>query len=471
MSTAPETQVPSASLRALLALAIPMVLTRSTQAVDTFADTYMVKDLGEDAIAATATGGLNSFAAAILFFGTVFIVQSFVAQRVGRGERDKTRRYAFYGLALAGAAQLLALAFIPFTGRLLGLAGYEADVHSQMTSYLDIRLLSIGAAVGCEAIGNFYGGLGNTWMQLVASVIQMVINVAWNYVFIEGRFGAPALGVDGAAWSSVVSTWAGFAFLAIALWRGWGNAPKRGTSVDMSWRELRRVVRFGLPNGFNWFLEFAAFQLFINAFVSDLGTSGVAAFNVVIAINSVSFMPAFGIATAGAILAGQTIGAGFKDAVWPQVKLTLACTAIWMGVIGALYLVAPSALIGLFAPDGESAKALIETGTIMLIMSALWQLFDSMGMTLSETLRAAGDTTWTAGARIILAWAVFMPASYLAITVAGGGAIAAMACLAGYIALLAIALALRFKSGKWKQIELIEPDLLPEPSAPVATAA
>src|SRR5688500_20145104 len=104
MSTAPETQVPKASLRLLLALAVPMVLTRSTQAVDTFADTYMVKDLGEDAIAATATGGLNSFAAAILFFGTVFIVQSFVAQRVGRGERDQTRRYAFYGLEIGRAS-------------------------------------------------------------------------------------------------------------------------------------------------------------------------------------------------------------------------------------------------------------------------------------------------------------------------------------------------------------------------------
>ena len=123
---------PQASLRALLALAIPMVMTRSTQAVDTFADTYMVKDLGEDAIAATATGGLNAFAPMILFMGTVFIVQSFVAQRVGRGERHLTRRYAFYGLALSGIAALIALAAIPAVGPLLGLAGFSDDVRGQM---------------------------------------------------------------------------------------------------------------------------------------------------------------------------------------------------------------------------------------------------------------------------------------------------------------------------------------------------
>jgi MATE family multidrug resistance protein len=459
-SETPPVAAHQASLRALLALAIPMVLTRSTQAVDTFADTYMVKDLGEDAIAATATGGINAYAPIILFMGTVFIVQSFVAQRVGRGERDQTRRYAWYGLAIAAISGLIAAAAIPLIDPLLGLADYDPDVHAQMSSYLAIRMLSVAAVVGTEAFGNFYGGLGNTWMALIASLIQMVINVAWNYVFIEGRFGAPALGVDGAAWSSVVSTWAGLGVLAFAFWRGWGGAPRKAGPLGMSLKELARVVRFGLPNGLNWFFEFAAFQLFINIALSDLGTSAVAGFNVVIAINSVSFMPAFGIASAGAILAGQVIGAGAKDAVWPLMKLTMKCTAVWMGVVGLLYLVAPRSLIALFAPAGTAADALIAAGTTMLIMSAFWQLFDACAMTLSETLRAAGDTTWTAGARIILAWVVFAPATVIAIRVFDGGVVAAMACLAGYIALLAGALAWRFKSGRWKQIELIEPKLV-----------
>jgi MATE family multidrug resistance protein len=362
-----------ASLRALLALALPMVLTRSTQAVDGFADTYMVKDLGESAIAATATGSLNAFALIILPMGTVFIVQSFVAQRVGRGQRDQARRYAWYGLGIALLAGLLAAAFIPLIDPILGLAEYEPDVHLQMVSYLTIRMLSVAAVVGCEALGNFWGGLGNTWMQLVASMIQMVINVGFNYVFIEGRFGAPALGVDGAAWSSVVSTWAGLGFLAFAFWRGWGGAPRKHGPNELSFRELRRVVRFGLPNGMNWFLEFSAFQLFINGAFASLGTTTITAFNVVLAINSVSFLPAFGVASAGAILAGQSIGAGRRDLVWPHVRSTLAVTMAWMCVIGLLYLVAPGALIASFAPEGQPAGALVAAGTTMLIISAMWQ--------------------------------------------------------------------------------------------------
>jgi MATE family multidrug resistance protein len=186
----------------------------------------------------------------------------------------------------------------------------------------------------------------------------------------------------------------------------------------------------------------------------------VAALNVVIAINSIAFMPAFGLASAGAILAGQAIGADNRDAVWPNVKLTLACTITWMVAIAAAYLLVPEHVLGWFAPGGPESDQLVSLGSSMLAISALWQVFDATGMTMSETLRAAGDTAWTAGARVVLAWAVFAPGSYLVVRVAHGGALGAMLCLVGYLALLATALSWRFRSGAWRRIELIEPRLL-----------
>jgi MATE family multidrug resistance protein len=266
------------------------------------------------------------------------------------------------------------------------------------------------------------------------------------------------MGVDGAALSTTIGSWAGFAFLAVAFWRRRGGAP-RGGRLALSGRELGRVVRFGLPNGINWFFEFAAFQMFVNVVVADLGDTSVAALNVVIAINSVSFMPAFGLASAGAILAGQAIGAGDKAGVWPQVKLTLACTAAWMGVIGVFYLVLPQHLIELFDSEGK-APQLVTVGVTMLALSAAWQLFDAVSITLSETLRAAGDTTWTAVVRLVLAWGIFFPAAYVIVTSYGGGAVGAMLCLVAYVAILAGLFAYRFRSGAWKNIELIEPKLV-----------
>ncbi len=445
----------------LLLLALPMVLARASQSVITFADVVQVKDLGENAIAATSTGGLNTMTFVFLPMGLAFIIQSFVAQLVGRKQLADTRRFAWYGLGFALIAGIVGLIAIPFIGPLLGLASYKPELHQLMTSYMQIRLLSVAAAVGIEALGNWYGGLGNTWMQMIAGVITMVSAIVINAILIPGRFGAPAMGVDGAAVASAIATWLGFLFLAVAFWRGWGGAPKvaAGASLGLSKRELWRVARFGLPNGLNWFLEFAAFDAFINIVVAHLGAVTVAALNIVIAVNSIAFMPAFGLASAGAILSGQAIGEGHKDRVWANVKLTLACTIAWEGAMALLYVAAPTHVLSWFAPGGEGGIAVIAVGASMLAMSAIWQVFDAVGMTLNETLRAAGDTTWTAGARIAIAWGLFAPGSYLVVRVWDGGAIGAMACLCGYLVILSVTLALRFKTGAWKRIELIEPTI------------
>jgi len=451
-----------ATLKALLILAMPMVLSRATQSVMTFADALMVEHLGPQAIAASATGGFNVFLIMILPMGTVFIVQSFVAQLVGAGNRDATPRYAWYGLIISGIAGVISLGLIPAIDPLLLLADFSPGLREQMSSYMHLRMLSVAAVVGVEALANWYGGLGNTWMAMIASLISMVVDLFLNWVLIYGNLGAPEMGVDGAALSSTIGSTVGLVFLLVAFWRRWGMAiggpaPKRAPP-DLSVKELRRVVRFGLPNGFNWFLEFAAFQLFINAVFGALGDDMLAAFNVVIAINSVSFMPAFGLAQAGAILAGQSIGAGRHHEVWPQVRITLMVAGCWMGLIGSVYLISPASLLGLF--DTGTSTAFVTVGATMLVISAAWQLFDAIGITLSETLRAAGDTTWTAGARLVLAWVVFMPMAFIVVRVWDGGPIGAMLCLVGYIALLAGAFAYRFKSGAWRRIELIEPKLV-----------
>ncbi len=446
------------TLAPLLRLAMPMVLARATQAVISFADTFQVSHLGTEAIAATATGGLNTYGFVMLPMGTVFIVQTFVSQLVGRGDRGATPRFAWYGLLLSAIAGLVAIAAIPLIRPLLGLLDYSDGVRTQMGDYMVIRAFAVGAIVGTEALGNWYGGLGNTWMSMIAGILAMASNVALNAVLIDGRFGLPALGVRGTALASSIASTLGFAFLLVAFLLRRGGAPK-GRASGFSLRDVARVVRFGLPNGLNWFLEFAAFQLFINVVLSNLGTTTLAAFNVVMSINMVAAMPAFGIASAGSILVAQLIGRGERDSVWPQVKLTLWVAGTWQGAIGLVYVVFPRALLAGFVTPKDS-DAMLEIGVVMLVLAGVWQLFDATAMTLAEALRAAGDTTWPATVRLLLAWLVFVPSALVAVRVLGLGAIGAMVCLAAYLALVAVALAYRFRSGVWRTIDLIEPKLV-----------
>jgi MATE family multidrug resistance protein len=453
----------AASLRALLSLAWPVVLARATQSVIGFCDALMVAPLGEEPLAAATTGALNTFAFIILPMGTVFIVQSFVAQLRGRGDLGAIPRYAFYGLGLAVVAGLLVLPFVPFLDDVLLRLGYTPRVTELMSGYIAIRLLSVPGAVGMEALGNWYGGLGNTRAAMIAGVVAMIANIFGNWLLIMPRLGMPGLGVAGAAWASTLSTYVGFLVLLVMFLR----EREGGKSPAAAFRELHlaefgRVLRFGFPNGVNWFLEFSAFAVFINLVVGHLGTTVLAAFNVVIQINSISFMPAFGLASAGAIMVGEAIGRRAHDEVWPLVRLTAGVAAAWMGSIALVYVFFASLLMNLFRPEGIAGSELVAVGTTMLALSAIWQLFDAVGLTFSEALRAAGDTAWCMGARIVLAWVIWSPAAFVAVRYMNGGVLTIIASMVLYIALLGATLALRFWSGRWRDIDLVgaEPALV-----------
>src|ERR1700759_376513 len=123
---------------ALLGLSWPIVLSRATQSVIGFCDALFVAPLGEASLAAVTTGSLNTFSAIILPMGTVFIVQSFVAQLRGRGDLVGTARFAGYGLWVAALAGVLSALVIPFVPSILGAFHYAPRVHAEMSAYLQI---------------------------------------------------------------------------------------------------------------------------------------------------------------------------------------------------------------------------------------------------------------------------------------------------------------------------------------------
>jgi MATE family multidrug resistance protein len=420
------------------------------------ADAVMVAHLGPEALAATTAGALNAFALFILPMGTVFIVSSFSSQLFGMGDLGGARRYAWHGLAVAAGAQALALLSLPLLPAALRALPYEPAVRDAMEGYLALRLLSAGAVVGMEALANYYGGLGNTRLPMIANLAAMALNVAGNGLLIDGNLGAPALGVRGAALASTLATGAAFVGLFAAFVR---EGRRLGTG-RLRAAELGRLLRFGLPAGVNWFFEFAAFAFFLNVVVAGLGTTSVAAMMVVIQVNSAAFMPAFGLASAGAILVGQAIGASRRERVPRLVGLTFGVAAAWQSLVALAYLAAPDLVLSAFARDPASAPELIEAGRAMLYLSAAWQLGDAGATVLSEALRAAGDTAFPMWARVALAWLVFAPGSYVSVRVLGGGGATAVGWLVAYLFALALVLLVRFRSGAWRRIALVEPSAI-----------
>lgn len=443
-----------AGLRDLLVLAWPIVLQRSAQAVVGLCDALMVAPLGEDALAAVTAGAMNVSCLTIFPIGVVILVQTFAAQLSGQGDLSAARRYGWYALGISVAAGLLGLAAVPAVAPLVDTLAYDPGVRTAMVSYAAIRLVGLGFAVGLEAIGSWYGGLGNTRFGMVASLVVMVVNVAVNWVLIEGRMGAPALGVDGAAWASVLASAVGFFALLAVFLVGVGAPSASAGALRLS--EGLRLLRFGVPTGLNWFLEFGAFVVFVNVTVAQLGTVTTAALLAVMQLNSVSFMPAFGLSSAAAILAGQAIGAGQRDLVPAILRRAMGVCVVWQLAVGAVYLIGATPIMGWFAARESEGPEFVRIGAVLLALSAAWQLFDALGITTGEVLRSAGDTLVPLLARLLLAWLVFVPGAHLAVTVFDGGGVAAVLAIIAYLAALSVLLMVRFHSGAWRRIELTE---------------
>ncbi|MEZ4410022.1 MAG: MATE family efflux transporter [Polyangiales bacterium] len=451
MSDAPPTwKFPST--RDLLSLAWPVILARAVQSIVGFADAAMVSPLGPDALAATGNGALNAYALFMLPLGVAFIVQSFAAQLHGQPDRARLRRYGGYGLGVAALAEVCALASIPAVPWLLSKADYTPSVRSLMASYLVVRLLGVGPAIGTEALSNWFGGQGNTRVGLASSVLVMALNIPLNQVLIHGALGAPAMGVKGAALASVIASCVGFAYTLLAFHLAGRGVPRAG----WRWAEFRRVLRFGAPNGVNWFLEFAAFLFFIDVVFAGMGTAALAALMAVLQLNSIAFMPAFGLSSAGAIHVGQAIGAKALDDVPRLVRRTTALACAWMGVVGVGYALAPRVLLARFTTGTAAERAAFtEVAVPLLWVAVAWQLFDATAMVVGETLRAAGDTAWPMRVRIASAWLLFVPATVLTAR-AGGGPVIALAWTVPYMGAMAAAVVWRFRTGAWRTMELTE---------------
>lgn len=442
-------------IKNLLVLAWPVIIARASQAVVGFCDALMVAPLGEDALAATTAGSFNVFTMLIFPMGVVFIVQSFASQYTGRGNLVAARRYARYGLSLALIAEAVALVCLPWIGTIIGYLPYETSVAQLMTQYICIRIFGVGAVVAVEALGNWYGGLGNTQLHMRMSLLAMVANVFLNWVLIYGNLGLPALGVAGAAWASTLATVVGLGYGIIYFLLD-RDVNRVVYVFDFRWPEFRRFLRFGLPNGMIWFLEFAAFSTFLNLIVAQLGTTVMAAMMVVFSINAVSFMPGFGLASAGAIMAGQAIGSNQKHLV-PQLLLTTVFVAfVWEGAVGVSYLLFPETYLVLFSSGSSNSGELLQIGSTMLIISAIWQIFDAIAMTVGETLRAAGDTNWAMWARIVVAWCIFTPIGYLLVLHWEGGYVGAIWSVVVFMVVLAAVLTYRFRTNRWMSIDLID---------------
>lgn len=431
-------------------LAYPVVLHNLSHTLLQVVDMAFVARLGPTEMAAVGFAGIWYWTAVCFFVGTATGVQTFVAREHGAGREERCGRWVWQAaLPLVPLAALGLVAFAALFPWLLDLLDPAPEIRDPAGAYVALRAFGAPAVPLAIAAASFFRGLSDMRTPLAVGVACNLVNAGLDYGLIFGELGLPALGVRGAALATAVSDW-----LMAAGMLGFLLAPRRRRAFDTGpvrpdRRSVRRLLRVGLPIGGQWLLDMITFALF-TSLIARMGSADLAASQALVTLLHLSFMQVVGVSVAATTLVGRYLGAGEPAAAERSFRSAHKLGAGVAALVGAAFLVWPEELLALFAARGE----VLEVGVPLLAVGALFQVFDALAIVTSGALRGAGDTGWPFAVQTGMAWGLFLPFAWAGGVLLGGGLLGAWAGAAAYLALLALVLAVRFRSGVWKRIEI-----------------
>jgi len=437
-------------LREVIALAYPVALTQLSATMLGVVDSAMVGRLGATELAAVGFGAVWMWTLFSLFFGTATAVQTFVAQADGAGAPHRCGQWAWHGLyLLVPTSALAAAALAPWVGPAVGLAGMSPELQSAATDYISARLAGEVGFAAVMVLTSFFRGKGDTFTPLYVSLGANAVNALLDYGLIFGNLGLPRWGVAGAGVATAVGQWLSAAVL-FAAFRRRSLSERFATGVLAPSRQAtRRLLRTGAPIGGQWCVGMTAFAVFTTV-IASMGDTSMAASQAFVMLLSLSFMQAIGISIASSTLVGRYVGAGDRPAVRRSFRSSLVLGGGLAGIVAVLFVTIPTPLLRIFTDDA----AVVALGRPLLLLGALFQLFDAIAIISEGALRGAGDTRWPFLLEIALGWGFFVPLAYgLGIMLEGGLTGAWLGGLV-YISLLALLLVRRFRSGAWQQIRI-----------------
>ncbi len=440
--------------RDVLRISLPLVASLGSVTVMYFTDRVFLARYSVDAIAAALPAGIAAFLFVCFFMGTVSYVNVFVAQYAGAGRNAEVGPALWQGVwfSLGAWAVLAALSLLgPW---LFGLAGHPEAVRAQETTYFTILMCGAGVNVLEACLASFYTGRGLTRTVMVVNFCGMCLNVPLDYCMINGVGPFPEMGIAGAALATVLSWGAILAAYAVLIFR---RANEREWRVLSGWRpvpaEFRRLLRFGLPSGAQFFLDLFAITFF-SFLVGRLGTLELAATNLVLSLNHLAFLPMVGVSVGVSTMVGQAMGGGRADEADFAAGSGVRLAFVWMVCMGLVLVLFPGPLLSLFGDVGRDPE-LARMGTRLLWFVAVYSLADGLCMTYFGALKGAGDIHYVMRVMGLAALGMMILPGLVLSEWLGLGVYSLWSCLAAYVFFLTWVFRRRWASGAWRRISVL----------------
>ena len=402
-------------LRPVATLAAPVVVAEVGWVSMQLVDIGMVGRLGPEAIGAVGVGSALFLAFGVFGMGLLLGLDTLVSQAYGAGSRSECRRWLRHGIWLA-----LALALpIGLTARAVGANldawGFDPTVLPLVHDYFDVVTLSLPPLLLYAAFRRYLQAVTRVTPIMVTLVTANVVNAAANWVLVFGNLGAPALGVEGAAWATCISRSYMAGVLAFVAFRQGGlGRPRAGVRLA----GFRRLLALGWPAATQTTLEYGAFAA-VTILAARLDPTTLAAHQIVVNVSGLTFMVPLGISAAGAVRVGHAVGRhdapGASAAGWSTITLGAGV----MTASAVVFLAAPRLILGVFTPDEQ----VVGIGLTLIFVAALFQIFDGLQVSATGALRGLGDTRTAMQLNLAGHWMCGLPIGYTLCFVMGWGVI------------------------------------------------
>ncbi|MFT7305287.1 MAG: MATE family multidrug resistance protein [Candidatus Azotimanducaceae bacterium] len=440
-----------ATLKELLTLAYPMVISQGAFALMIFTDRYFMSLVSPTHMGASLGGGVASFFCMSLFIGVLSYGNALTAQYFGRQQFDKCSRVVTQGLLLTliFAPLLVAIGYLSLGSfAFMGHAPEQVVLEKQ---YFIILIWGASFSLAKTCIASYFSGIGRTRIIMIADTVGVAINIPLTWVLIFGYGDVPALGIEGAAYATIIST-----FISLLIFCYFYLEPNHATRfmVMQSFRLdrgiLRRFVRLGFPSGIEMFLNVAAFNLFLLMFQS-YGIAESASAAIVFNWDIVSYVPMIGLNVAIISLIGRYIGAGDTTLMNQVVRISFTLGLGYSSVLALVFYLGREPLVAIFLAADSSGE--IQTlASFMMIGLATYVLADAIILIAGGVLRGAGDTRWLMWASVLIHWLMLL-VQYFVIKVWELGPKVSWIVFVVMILMIAIMYLLRLASSRWRTPE------------------
>ncbi|MEK6279506.1 MAG: MATE family efflux transporter [Acidobacteriota bacterium] len=432
--------------RAIILLAVPMVLEMCMESIFAVVDIFWVAHLGADAV---ATVGITESMLTLMYavaIGLGIGATAMVARRIGEKNPDGAARAAVQAIALGLIVSVVvAIIGVSFADKLLGLMGASPWVLEHGASFTKIMFAGNATILLLFLINAIFRGAGDAAIAMRVLWMANAINILLGPCFIFGLGPFPEMGVAGAAVATNIGRGTGVLYAFSKLVRSGGRFDIRREHLKLEPAIMAKLMRLSATATFQVFIGMASWIGLVRT-ISSFGSNAVAGYFIGIRVIIFALLPSWGMANAAATMVGQALGAGKPDRAERAVWIAAFYNMICLGVVGLIFVIFARKIIHLFTQDPN----IVPYGVDCLRIVAYGFLFYAYGMVLTQSFNGAGDTWTPTIINLFVFWLWELPLAYALAIVFGIGPRGVFLAIMIAFSTLAIISAIFFRRGKWK---------------------